>query len=188
MKKRVIIIHGWEGTPQGNWFPWLKEQLDKLGYDAFVPIMPNPNFPVMTEWLEKLKEVAENPDQNLYLVGHSLGVIMILRYLESLTSDQQIGGVVLVAGFPEPIGYEELNSFFEKPLDYEKIKKAARRFIAIHSDNDRYVPIKNGELLRNKLNAELIIVKNAGHLNEGGGYIELPIVLEKLKEIIINKV
>jgi predicted alpha/beta hydrolase family esterase len=29
--KRVIIIHGWEASPESNWFPWLKNELEKKG-------------------------------------------------------------------------------------------------------------------------------------------------------------
>ncbi len=36
-----------------------------------------------------------NPDNETYLVGHSLGSPTILRYLESLQDDQMIGGGLL---------------------------------------------------------------------------------------------
>lgn len=187
MKKRIIIVHGWEGSPQGNWFPWLKDKLEGEGYEVIVPAMPNPNLPVMQEWLAKLSSVIKKPDENVYLVGHSLGVIAILRYLESLGQNDKIGGAVLVAGFPEPIGYEELNSFFHKPLDYDHIKRIVKKFVAIHSDNDPYVPLQNGQLLKDKLGAELVIIKNGGHLNAESGYTELPIVFEVLKEMSKNR-
>ena len=183
-KKRIIIIHGWEGSPQGNWFPWLKAELEKLGCEVSAPAMPNTDYPKLYEWEEHLRRIAGTPNENLYLVGHSLGVISILRYLESLKGGGVVGGVVLVAGFPEPIGYEELNSFFEKPLQYEKVKKMAKYFVAIHSDNDPYVPFRNSELLRDKLGAELVIVKGGGHLNAEDGFYEFPVVLEKLKELL----
>lgn len=183
MQKRIFIIHGWEGSPNSNWFPWLKENLDNVGIKVEALEMPSPNDPVMSEWVGHIKSAVGEPDENMYLIGHSLGVIAILRYLESLGDEEKIGGVILVAGFPEPIGYEELNSFFETPLDYEKVKAHAKKFIAIHSDNDPYVPTRNGELLRDNLGAELIFIENGGHLNAGDGFFELPIVLEKIKEL-----
>lgn len=185
LSKKTYIIHGWEATPDANWFPWLKKELIKKGIKAEVPAMPNTNHPNYKEWLDFLQEIIKNPGENTYLVGHSLGVIAILRYLESLSEGLKISGAILVAGFPEPIGFKELDSFFQTPLNYEKVKKSAKMIVAIHSDNDPYVPIENGYLLRDKLDAELIIIPNAKHLNEGDGYFRLPIVYSLITNIQI---
>jgi hypothetical protein len=182
-KKRVFVIHGWEGTPDSNWFPWLKSQLKEKGFDVIVPLLPNTNNPICSEWLEQMKKVIGNVDANTYLVGHSLGVIAILRFLESLPEGQKIGGAVLVAGFSEPLGYKETENFFIEPVNYEKIKNSSEKFIAINSKNDPYVPIEKGEILRDKLGAELIVVLKGNHFNEGAGYTRLPIVLEILLRI-----
>jgi len=183
MKKRAYIIHGWEGKPDSNWFPWLKKVLESKDFDVFVPQMPNPVHPKLTEWLEKMNQTISNLDQNTYLIGHSLGVVTILRYLESVNSDQIIGGIVLVAGFPTSIGYDEIEHFTTQPINYDKVKSITNNTIAIHSDNDPYVPVKQGEILKEKLNAELIVIKGAKHFNQEDGFTELPIVLEKVLEI-----
>lgn len=182
-QKRVFIIHGWEGTPESNWFPWLKKQLEAQGFEVMVPAMPNTDNPIFFEWLAYLQKIVGKADKNTYLVGHSLGVIAILKFLESLPPEQKIGGAALVAGFPESIGIDEIKSFFVAPLDYEKIKNSAEKFIAINSDNDPYVPLKNGEILRDKLGAELIVVLKGSHFHEGAGFTELPIVLENILKI-----
>lgn len=182
-QKRVYIIHGWEGTPESNWFPWLKKQLEARGFEVIVPAMPNTDNPIFSEWLVCMQKVINKIDKNTYLVGHSLGVVAILRFLESLSPEQKIGGVVMVAGFPESLGYKETESFFAEPLDYKNIKNSAGKFIAINSDNDPYVPLRNGEILRDKLGAELIVVPKGNHLNEGAGFTELPVVLESLLKI-----
>lgn len=182
-KKRVFIIHGWKGTPESNWFPWLKKQLEERGFKVAVPALPNTNNPLFSEWLACMQKTISKPDKNTYLVGHSLGVIAILRYLELLSPKQKICGVVFVAGFPESVGIKETENFFAKPLNYEKVKNSARKFIAINSDNDPYAPLRNGEILRDKLGAELIVVPKGSHFNEGAGFTELPIVLESLLKI-----
>ena len=41
MKKRVFIIHGWEGYPEECWFPWLKTEIEKTGFEVVVPNMPD---------------------------------------------------------------------------------------------------------------------------------------------------
>jgi hypothetical protein len=182
-KKRAFIIHGWEAVPESNWFPWLKGELGERGFEVKVPAMPNTYHPVCSEWLAYLKRIVGASDKNTYLVGHSLGVITILRYLEALPLEQKTGGALLVAGFPEPIGFDELDSFFTSSLNYEKIRNSTEKITAIHSDNDPYVPLKNGEILRDKLGAELVVVPGGDHLTCGKESMELPVVLESVLKL-----
>lgn len=182
-QKRVYIIHGWEGTPESNWFPWLKEQLEARGSDVMVPALPNTDNPIFSEWLACMQKVIKMPYKNTYLIGHSLGVITILRFLELLPPGQKIGGAVFVAGFPESLGFKEIESFFAMPVDYEKVKNSAEKFIAINSGDDPYVPLKKGEILRDKLGAEFVMVPKGNHLNEGAGFTKLPVVLESILKI-----
>jgi len=180
MPKRVFAIHGWEGTPDSNWFPWLKKELEKKGFEVFVPQMPNAAHPKMGEWMAHLRKIVGKPDESTYFVGHSLGVIAILRYLEALPSGKKVGGAVLVAGSSRPVGIGELENFFATPLDYEKVRNAAKKIVAINSDNDPYVPLKQGEIMRDILGAKLIIVPNGQHLNEGDGFFEFPLVFGEI--------
>jgi len=149
--------------------------------------MPNPDTPNLDKWLSKLKEAIVDPDENTYLVGHSLGCIAILRFLESLDEDQKIGGVIFVAGFGHDLEYEgykgELSSFFASPTDWNKIKTKANKFVIIHSEDDPWVPIEHSKIYEEKLGAESIILNGYGHFTDGDGVTELPIVLSKLLEI-----
>src|SRR4030042_3019801 len=180
MPKRVFIIHGWEGSPDSNWFPWLKKELEEKSSKVFVPQMPNADHPKMDAWLAHLRKIVGKPDENTYFVGHSLGVTAILRYLESLETEEKISGAILVAGVAKSIGIKELENFFINPFDYEKIKKAAKNIIVVNSDNDPYVPFAHRETLRDKLGAELIIIPNGEHLNAGNGLFEFPLVFGEI--------
>jgi len=142
--------------------------------------MPNSAHPDCQEWVDHLKKIVEQVDEDTFFVGHSLGPIAILRFLETLPAGQKAGGVIMVSGFPESLGIPETESFFAGPLDYEKIKKSADKFEAINSDNDPYVPINRGEMLRDRLGAKLTILHNHGHISVDVGLTELPIVLEKI--------
>jgi uncharacterized protein len=196
--KHAILVHGWNSDPLGGWKPWLKIELEKNGFEVAVPQMPSPATPKMDKWVMKLDQTAKSmvyksknmeeqsnsdssiPNSSFFLVGHSLGCITILRYLESLPANVSIGGVILVAGFADGLGMFLFDSFFSKPLDWEKIRSHCDNFVAIHSDNDRYVPLKHGKIFEEKLAAKLIVKNGAGHFSGGEGCTKLPVVLEEL--------
>jgi predicted alpha/beta hydrolase family esterase len=135
--------------------------------------------------LSYLQALVTNPDEDTYFVGHSLGCIAILQYLNNLEPGIKIGGAVLVAGFSTPIHFTELNGFFEVPLDESKIKSNAKKIVAISSDNDPHVPYWQAEELETRFGLELIKIHNGQHLNEKAGCTEMPLILEKLQEIMI---
>lgn len=143
--------------------PWIKKELEKLGYEVHVPTMPEAKYPEKEAWLSYLSQEIGQPRENDVLVGHSLGCITIIRYLETLAENERVGRVVFVAGFTDDLNVPEIKSFFETPVNFGKIQQKAKGFIAIHSDNDRYVSLKYGILFKKKLGAEIIIRHNAGH-------------------------
>ncbi len=187
MTKRAIFIHGWGGTPEEGWIPWLKKELEKGEFEVHVPAMPDTDNPKFKLWLKKLTDTVGSPDENCYLIGHSLGCITILRYLESLKEKQKIGGVVLVAGFSnnkinvfeeDGESTDDIKSFFEKNVDFEKIKTHCKKFTAIHSDNDPYVSLNHADIFKEKLNAQIITKHNMQHFSGSEGITELPVALE----------
>jgi hypothetical protein len=182
--ERVIVVHGYGGHPDKNWFPWLKSELGKQGIETIVPQMPNTDTPQLQEWLPYLQNLIGEPDADTYLVGHSLGCITILRYLESLKKNAQVGGVILVSGFAEPIHLIELNNFFVPKLDDSRIQLATKEILAINSDNDGYVPLWQGEKIAERFNARLIVLHNAGHINASSGFEKLPILLSELRDML----
>ena len=180
MTKRVFIVHGYDAAPNDNWFPWLKKELEAKGFQVQVPQKPDADNPTLTKWLTHLQNTISTCDKNTYLIGHSLGTITILRFLEALPEDQRAGGVVLVGGFSESLGFGPLESFTRGLLDYEKTKRSAGKIVAIHSTDDASVPYKSSEVIRDKLNAELITLHGAGHINARSGYLKLPEALDAI--------
>jgi len=181
--KRAFLIHGWEGHPEEGWRPWLKKKLEAEGFQVAVPAMPDTDHPKIDAWLEHLTKIVAMPDEDCYFVGHSLGCITILRYLETLKENQKIGGAVLVAGFTSDLGYEELGSFFTKLIDWEKIKSHCSKFIAIHSNNDPYVSLHYGDFFKEKLSAEIIIEHGKKHFSGDDGIMELPSVFDAISKL-----
>jgi predicted alpha/beta hydrolase family esterase len=165
--KRAIIVHCWGGVPNYCWYPQAARTLEAAGFIVETPEMPNTDHPVYAEWMKTLQRVIGTPDDELFLIGHSLGCITILQYLQSLPANQHIGGAVLVAGFSQSLGkkYAETDSFFVTPIDPETVKAHVGRIVAIHSDNDPHVPLAHGDIFERYFDAELIVKKNMKHFS-----------------------
>lgn len=188
MRKRVFVIHGWTGTPERDWLPWLKGKLEEHDLEVTAPAMPNTDTPVIEKWVKRLQETVGGANKDTYFVGHSLGCQAILRYLEKLPGNVKVGGVVFVAGFftlsnlkpeEEPIA----KPWVEGAIDCSKVKLHTNRFIAIFSDDDPYVPLKNIKMFEDKLGTKVVIEHNKKHLSEDGGILELPSALEAVLEL-----
>jgi len=184
----AFIIHGIEGHPEENWFPWLKEELDRLNINTLVPHFPNSNNPRLNEWLDFFKKYENNIDENSILIGHSLGVSFILNFLEK--NNKKIKAAFFIGGstgkLNNPVFDDRNYTFTQKDFDFEKIKNNCKKFFIYSSDNDPCVPLEKGKELTENLDSELIIVNNAGHFNAEAGYTEFPLLLEDIKKVVKN--
>ncbi len=183
--KKVFIVHGLEGTPNGGWRPWLMGELQKLNVYACALAMPKHGSPILSEWLEEITHhVERNQEDDIYLVGHSLGVPTILKYLESMSSALRVCGAVLVSGPAEKTTNEKVVHFLNTPIDFEVVTSKVSRFAVIHGDDDPIVPLQNGAFLAEKLGCDLVIIHGGKHLNGSAGFYELPECLEELKKMM----
>ncbi|HEB46842.1 MAG TPA: hypothetical protein ENI22_00035, partial [Candidatus Pacearchaeota archaeon] len=179
----------WEGYPEEGWYPSLKKELEKKGFEVNIPTMPDTDEPRIKPWVSKIAEIVGKPDNETYFVGHSIGCLAILRYLQTLPEETKIGGVVFVAGFFElsELETEEekiiVKPWLETPIYFDKIKRTTNNFVAIFSDDDPYVPKKNVNTYKEKLGAKIIMEKGKGHFAGDDNIKELPIVLEELLRI-----
>lgn len=191
MRKRAVLIHGWEGYPEEGWRPWLKQNLEEKEFQVIIPAMPDTARPTMDTWVPYLAEIVETPDIHTYFIGHSLGCITILRYVETLKRSQTVGGAVLVAGFAHDLEYDgyngELSSFFQTPVNWEEVKTHCDKFIAIHSDDDPWVPVKHNEIFKEKLGAEAIVLHHMKHFSGDDGIHELPVALDSVLKLANKK-
>lgn len=190
MKKHVVIVHGYKGKPETNWKPWLRQELEAKGMVVDVPAMPNTEHPLAAEWVTRLKETVGVPTRDIYLVGHSLGCITILRYLETLTEDQKIGGAIFVAGFGERFPKYQSGShdtFFDHALDWSHIRNHCDSFVAIHSDDDPGVNAEQLDLFEDKLGAKVLREHGFGHFGSADGVFGIPLVRDELFAMIEHR-
>ena len=189
MSKRVYIIHGWEGYPEEGWFPWLKHELENMGFEVSVPQMPDADSPRINKWIPAIAQIVKIPDENTYFVGHSMGCQAVARYLETLPEGIKVGGAIFVAGFfkrliglgEEPDFEEVERDWMKTPINLEKIKSHLNNSVAIFSDDDPYVPLDNQDDFRDKLHSDIIVQHEMGHFSGPTDHVtELPVVLEEL--------
>lgn len=185
--KRIFIVHRWEGNPNLDWYPWLKQELEKKGFDAIIPEMPDPAKPKIDSWVNFLKEQVKNVDNETYFVGHSIGCQTILRYLQSLPENTKIGGALFVAGWinltEEALRDDEehiADPWIKTFINWFKISKMSDKFTAIFSDDDPFVPLDDEKIFYDKLGAKIIIENKKGHFNGE----KCPEILEELLRML----
>lgn len=184
--KNALILHGTSGNSHANWFPWLKDELENLGWKVWVPDLPGadtPNTKKYNKFILGNKNWQFNEES--ILIGHSSGAVAILGLLQALPSNIQVGTCYLVGSFTKDIlksgEWDKLKGVLETPFDFEYIKQRARRFVFIHSDNDPYCPLEQSQELAQKTDGELIIKKGQQHFSVGTAgekYKKFPFLLE----------
>ncbi len=194
MVKRVFIIHGWSSSPYSGWIPWLKSELEQKGFEVYAPYMPEPDIPDIQEWTHLLEMGVGKPDKETFFVGHSIGCQTILRYLQHLKGNQQTGGAVLVApwvhlnlaAYEDQEDVETAKEWIETPIDWTNITRHTKKFSAIFSDNDPFVPIADSKIFQDKLGADITIENNKGHIDQESGIVKLQRILSELLKMAKN--
>lgn len=178
--KKVFLIHGFEGTPNGGWRPYLMRELEKQDVYACSLSMPSPDEPQLSYWLDEIKRyVNTNPRDDIFLVGHSLGGTAILRYLEQFDC-KNIKGVVIASAPCHQNKNEKIKTFLSANFEWSQVKNKVKNVVVIHGDNDPNVPMSDAEEITKELGGKLIVIPNGKHLNGSAGFVELPEALSAL--------
>lgn len=180
--KNALILHGTEDNSKKHWFPWLKQELENLGYDVWVPDLPNAEKPNIEKYWKHVKNFNFNEES--ILIGHSSGAVAILGFLERLPKNVKVKTSYLVGSFKDNLDWDALDELFIKPFDFGKIKNSCEKFAFVHSDDDPYCPLEHAEYLSQKVNGELIILKAQKHFSIGTAgekYIRFDKLLDLIK-------
>ena len=184
-------MHGWDFKPSFAWYPWLRRELERSGFEAHTLEMPNASTPKIDEWTGHLKKEVGNVDNDTYFIGHSIACQTIMRFLETI--DAEIGGAIFVAGFfkrltnleDDPEVRNTARLWLESPVDFKKARSHLSKSVAIFSDNDPFVPLDNHDDFRDKLGSEIIIQHAKGHFSGSQDKtFELPIARDKLFSLL----
>lgn len=184
--KNALILHGTDAKSTDHWFPWLKEELETDGFKVWVPNLPQANKPNIKRYNDFLLSQKDFVfDNETVMIGHSSGTVAILGLLQELVDDVFIKKAILVGAFHNnDLHWESLDELFEKPFDFEQIKRHTKQITFIHSDNDPYIPLEQAEFLAQKVDGELIILEGQGHFNTVSDpkFTKFPYLLDVIRD------
>jgi uncharacterized protein len=179
---RVILVHGFNASPQMNFHPWLADTLRDMGFEVETPELPlSTNDPLnLPEIIESMKDQVGYLKSDDILLGHSLGAFIILQYLEAVEMTETPRAVLLVSA-PWKVSRPELRQLFIADLDADVLMWKAREFFVLHSKDDKLVPFEHGERLAKQLKAKLLKVDGRGHFM-GEKYPLLAEIIKRISE------
>lgn len=171
MKPRFIYIHGNDTTHWSfAWAPWLKAELEKLGYETFFETMPDSVIARSQYWLPFLKEHVQ-AGENDVLIGWSSGAVAAMRYAEA----NQINSSILISPCYTDLGddMEKQSGYYDKPWNWSSIKANQQKIALAWGDDDPYIPQAEFEYIAEKLTPEEIKIHGAGHFIEQETFPEI---------------
>jgi predicted alpha/beta hydrolase family esterase len=181
--KTVFIIHGTWGSPEWNWFSWMKKKLEQEWFQVFIPVFPTPDNQSLNSWLEIFQDYKRYVDSDTIFIAHSVWPSFVCAILEKL--NMSVKSCYFASWFLWNIditSFDLLNdSFVNKDFAWGKITNNSQSFYMCHGNNDPYVPLKNAQNMADNLWVEIDMIEGGWHLNEESWYREFEYLLEKIK-------
>lgn len=168
MKRQVLFIHGGgQGAYEAD--KELAANLrDELGaaYHVRCPEMPDEESPEYEAWKEKIEQELAALDGEVILVGHSLGALILLKYVSGEEVEKPVAGLFLVATpYVGTGGWE----FEEDALREDFAAEIHLRLpvFLYHSHDDEVVPFAHLALYEAKLpQATIQELEGRGHQSD----------------------
>ena len=177
---KVLLIHGWTNRrPVGHWQRNLAAALRDQGHLVSYPQLPNPEQPILDEWLDVLAaeldqfdEVASRASEPLIVLAHSLGCVAWMHLADRGLLKQPADRVLLVAP-PEPAPISPVPSFVMDLSDgraERMIKGSAREVTLVGSDADVWQPSGIQAGVGDMIGLEAVVVHGAKHFSTLDGF------------------
>ncbi len=154
-KQKVLLIHGFADTGEGNWLPWLKIELEKQGFEVFNPTLSNSKAPDLKTWLSELKEYVDQLGEDDMIIAHSLGTKAAVHLIEK--NKKRIGHLFLIGSLLggqrrhadmsvhqkqwPGTDFEALLKFNEAPVDLKTVDKLVGSVNLVLSDDDPFIQV-----------------------------------------------
>ncbi len=151
-------------------------------FEITKPRMPFQDDAKYDEWKIVFENYLDAMDDNVILIGSSLGGIFLSKYLSENKVDKKILAVYLVAApfNDELVGGEDLVGGFELGEDLSLVSENCNNVTLIFSKDDDCVLVESAEKYREKLpNCEVIVYESkGGHFQVS----EFPEIVEMIRE------
>lgn len=170
--KKVLILHGWHGSDTPHWQAWLAQELVLADCIVAFPQLSNNTEPQCEEWIAEAVSIIDDfrPD---IVICHSLANILWFHVCDVL--ERSVEKLLLCAPPRDHSDTPEVTTFFPSPIPSDL---HADEVLMVVSDNDPYMSLDESIMLAMKLQVDLKVIKNGGHLNTSAGYGPWPWVKE----------
>lgn len=159
---KTLLVPGLNGSGEGHWQRFWAADHD----DAVLLEQDRWEYPVLREWLSRLED-ALLATSGAYLVGHSLGSVLI-AHLAERPAARLVKGALLVApcdigvtGVLHP-GLLRFGEMPQTPLPFPTL--------VVGSRNDPYMPLDVLRRHASAWKADIVDLGEAGHINVASGF------------------
>jgi uncharacterized protein len=187
----IVVSHAYGNSEQSVWYPFLRDQMQPLGHSVDIPNLPDSQTPRPGPWRTALAGRAlATPAAETVLVGHSIGAVNVLRFLERHDPDRDgvFAGVLLVGAMAHEVGYDALVEFFAEPFDWARIRRSARHFHVLNAADDSVLipdPFEHSAVFVTEIGATATILPEGKHFGSGpDDRVEVPEVVRIVLDLV----
>lgn len=182
--KTCFIVHGSFGNNKEHYLPWLKQNMENLGYKVIMPSYPiGGGIQCFDAWKKVLDKHKKLINKDTIFVGRSIGPIFIVKYL--LENNLHIKALFSISGFNNAYidhgEYDAVNESFYVD-DLSGFKKLCDTRICIISENDPFVKLDYLNEFAHGIDAKIVNIKDGGHFNTDSGYTTFERLLDLIKK------
>lgn len=183
MKRQIIVIDGgdtfntykeylsflkgfkidFERTKRKNWKETLTEKLGKK-FEVILPRMPNKMNARYSEWKIWFEKFIPFLEDEVVLMGHSLGGTFLTKYLSSTEFPKNIRATFLISAPYDDKDSGESLVDFALPESLNGLKRQGGKVFLYHSEDDPIVPFADFRKYTKELpDARTRVFKERGH-------------------------
>ncbi len=157
-RPRFLFLHAYKAHSKMDFWPWLKDKVEKSGFEVFAPDLPGGEEPKLEKQAKFILDNYSFNEQTI-IVTHSLGGVLAMKLLES--GKIKAGKLIMVApplntDFKDNKKRPTLDVYCDWKFDFKKIKKNIQNVIVLADLNDYIVPAEHTNKISQELGANLI--------------------------------